>query len=220
MVRRAVASKLGEFAKVVELEHLKLNLVPLFTALASDEQVPHPPTPFNHYPYYGTPFYPTSSIKHHHYLSQDSVRLLAIESCGSIASLLTSEDTEKLVMPTLREAANDRSWRVRYMIADKFTEVALMILALFDSYIFSYYSFVPFFFFSFIFSSSSLLLQLQKAVGPEITKAELVPAFQSLLKDCEAEVRAAAAQKVKGVLVVLVWWYGGVVIAWIMNFVV
>ena len=60
---------------------------------------------------------------------------------------------------------------------------------------------------------------LQKAVGPEITKADLVPAFQvnfkiesiwdgnlihtnlckfqSLLKDCEAEVRAAAAHKVR-----------------------
>ena len=36
------------------------------------------------------------------------------------------------------------------------------------------------------------------AVGPEITKADLVPAFQSLLKDCEAEVRAASAHKVKG----------------------
>lgn len=39
MVRRAVASKLGEFAKVIELEYLKSDLVPLFTALASDEQV-------------------------------------------------------------------------------------------------------------------------------------------------------------------------------------
>lgn len=43
-----------------------------------------------------------------------------------------------------------------------------------------------------------LWLQLQKAVGPEITKNDLVPAFQNLLKDCEAEVRAAAANKVKG----------------------
>lgn len=42
------------------------------------------------------------------------------------------------------------------------------------------------------------MLKLQKAVGPEITKNDLVPAFQSLLKDCEAEVRAAAANKVKG----------------------
>ena len=41
-------------------------------------------------------------------------------------------------------------------------------------------------------------MQLQKAVGPEITKADLVPAFVNLLKDCEAEVRAASAHKVKG----------------------
>lgn len=63
-------------------------------------------------------------------------------------------------MPTLRQCAVDSSWRVRYMVADKFTE-------------------------------------LQKAVGPEITKTDLVPAFQSLLKDSEAEVRAAAAHKVR-----------------------
>ena len=58
-------------------------------------------------------------------------------------------------MPTLRQCAEDKSWRVRYMVADKFTE-------------------------------------LQAAVGKDITKTDLVPAFQSLLKDCEAEVRAAA----------------------------
>jgi len=42
--------------------------------------------------------------------------------------------------------------------------------------------------------------QLQKAVGPEITQNDLVVAFQLLLKDCEAEVRAASAGKVKGML--------------------
>ena len=57
-------------------------------------------------------------------LLQDSVRLLAVEACVSIASLLPSEDTEQLVMPTLRQAAEDKSWRVRYMVADKFTEVS------------------------------------------------------------------------------------------------
>ena len=38
MVRRAAAGKLGEFAKAVEVEHLKTDVIPLFTALASDEQ--------------------------------------------------------------------------------------------------------------------------------------------------------------------------------------
>merc|ERR1719232_719496 len=105
---------------VMEVEYLKSDLVPMFVNLAQDEQV-----------------------------GNDSVRLLAVEACVSIASLLQQEDVEQLVMPTLRQCA-----------ADKFTE-------------------------------------LQAAVGKDITKTDLVPAFQSLLKDCEAEVRAAAAHKVK-----------------------
>lgn len=56
---------------------------------------------------------------------QDSVRLLAIEACVSIASLLTHEDVNDLVMPTLRICTSDSSWRVRYMVADKFTEVPI-----------------------------------------------------------------------------------------------
>lgn len=51
------------------------------------------------------------------------MRLLAVEACASIAGLLDHADVEALVMPTLREAANDKSWRVRYMVADKFSEV-------------------------------------------------------------------------------------------------
>uniref|UniRef100_H3AV76 Protein phosphatase 2 scaffold subunit Aalpha n=1 Tax=Latimeria chalumnae TaxID=7897 RepID=H3AV76_LATCH len=38
MVRRAAASKLGEFAKVLELEYVKSEIIPMFSNLASDEQ--------------------------------------------------------------------------------------------------------------------------------------------------------------------------------------
>lgn len=43
MVRRAAASKLGEFAKVLELDYVKSDIISLFTALASDEQVTFEP---------------------------------------------------------------------------------------------------------------------------------------------------------------------------------
>ena len=56
---------------------------------------------------------------------QDSVRLLAVDACAAIASILSPEDTEALVMPTLRSAVDDKSWRVRYMVADKFIDVRL-----------------------------------------------------------------------------------------------
>ena len=39
------------------------------------------------------------------FLSQDSVRLLAVEACASIASLLTKEEIESLIVPTLSSAA-------------------------------------------------------------------------------------------------------------------
>ena len=92
---------------------------------------------------------------------QDSVRLLAVEACVSIAGLLPDPDKESLIMPILRNAAQDKSWRVRYMVADK-------------------------------------IVDLQKALGPELSKQDLVPAYANLLKDCEAEVKTAAAHKVKG----------------------
>lgn len=131
MVRRAAACKLGEFAQAVELEHVKADLIPMFVNLATDEQ--------------------------------DSVRLLAVDGCVAIARLLTRsgnpEDTAQYIMPTLKASAEDKSWRVRFMVAEKFTE-------------------------------------LQEAVGEELSKTELVGHFCSLLKDVEAEVRAAASHKV------------------------
>lgn len=39
MVRRAAASKLGEFAYVVELDFVKSDLIPMWANLAQDEQV-------------------------------------------------------------------------------------------------------------------------------------------------------------------------------------
>lgn len=60
------------------------------------------------------------------------MRLLAVEACVSIATLLPQEDLETLVMPTLRQAAEDKSWRVRYMVADKFSEVSSRLLSSFS----------------------------------------------------------------------------------------
>ena len=97
-------------------------------------------------------------------IRQDSVRLLAVEACVSIASLLQTEDVEQLVrsqhfycpvsmystlllyggkfrpilpslikvMPTLRQCAEDKSWRVRYMVADKFTELQVIFVLVFN----------------------------------------------------------------------------------------
>ena len=38
MVRRAAASKMGELAKVISIEFLKEDVIPMFQSLAQDEQ--------------------------------------------------------------------------------------------------------------------------------------------------------------------------------------
>ena len=54
---------------------------------------------------------------------QDSVRLLAVESCVAFANLLTQSEAIAHVLPTIKSCARDESWRVRYMIADHFKSV-------------------------------------------------------------------------------------------------
>lgn len=54
---------------------------------------------------------------------QDSVRLLTVEGCVAIASMFTFEENTSLILPLVRNAINDKSWRVRYMAATHFCEV-------------------------------------------------------------------------------------------------
>ena len=58
------------------------------------------------------------------------------------------------------------------------------------------YPFPPFFsLLSLLFPS---IIKLQRAVGEQLTKTNLVHAFASLLKDPEAEVRAASSNRLRG----------------------
>lgn len=54
---------------------------------------------------------------------QDSVRLLAIESCAAIAQLLTPDENAQHILPIVRASVEDRSWRVRFSVAKDFFPV-------------------------------------------------------------------------------------------------
>lgn len=55
---------------------------------------------------------------------QDSVRLLAVDIASAVASAFTHEENLQYVLPVALSCANDKSWRVRYMVADRFCELA------------------------------------------------------------------------------------------------
>jgi hypothetical protein len=59
-----------------------------------------------------------------HQSRQDSVRLIAVDNCVAIGSGFTVEENVQLILPVIRACVNDKSWRVRYMIANNFCEVS------------------------------------------------------------------------------------------------
>ncbi|EWC43446.1 protein phosphatase PP2A regulatory subunit A [Drechslerella stenobrocha 248] len=136
MVRRAAATALAKFAKNMSPEVVVAEILSLFQHLAQDDQ--------------------------------DSVRLLTIEVLISIAEVIPQDEqaSHTVLLTTLRNLIGDRSWRVRYMVADRFEKLA-------------------------------------KAVGDEVVRQDLVPAFVKLLKDAEAEVRTAIAGQIPGFCVLL-----------------
>lgn len=92
---------------------------------------------------------------------QDSVRLLTVQDLIAIAEVLDNAETKTYLLASIRGAVWDKSWRVRYMVADHFVKLA-------------------------------------SAVGEDVVRDDLVPAFVALLKDNEAEVRTAGAGQIPG----------------------
>ena len=54
---------------------------------------------------------------------QDSVRIVAVDKCATLGSVLPPEKTQKLIFPMIGEPQKDKSWRVRYMVAHHFCQL-------------------------------------------------------------------------------------------------
>lgn len=93
MVRRQAATNLGKFVKAMPASIVVEEMLPLFQHLAGDDQ--------------------------------DSVRLLTVEILIAIAEVVPQErhSSHSTLLNSLRNLFSDKSWRVRYMIADRFEKV-------------------------------------------------------------------------------------------------
>ncbi|KAK5046756.1 Polyamine N-acetyltransferase 1 [Exophiala bonariae] len=94
MVRRQSANNLAKFIKEVGPSVVIDEMIPLFQHLASDDQ--------------------------------DSVRLLTVEVLISISEVIPKEQqpSHGVLLTALRSLFEDKSWRVRYMVAEKFEKIA------------------------------------------------------------------------------------------------
>lgn len=94
MVRRSAANNLAKFVKEVPVQIVIDEMIPLFQHLAGDDQ--------------------------------DSVRLLTVEVLISIEEVIPKEQqpSHGVLLTALRSLFEDKSWRVRYMVAEKFEKIA------------------------------------------------------------------------------------------------
>lgn len=95
MVKRAAASHFGEFCSVMDSQTVGSECLPVLQKLAKDEQ--------------------------------DSVKLLTVSACIAIAKMF-SKDNKALnvtkMTSLIKGLVDDKSWRVRYMAADKFCDLS------------------------------------------------------------------------------------------------
>lgn len=93
MVRRQSANSMPKFVKTMPATIVIEEMIPLFQHLASDDQ--------------------------------DSVRLLTVEILIAIAEVVPKEQQSShgVLLSALRSLFEDKSWRVRYMVADRFEKV-------------------------------------------------------------------------------------------------
>jgi len=93
MVRRQAATHLAKFLKEMPASVVVEEMIPMFQHLAQDDQ--------------------------------DSVRLLTVEVLISVAEVVPREQqaSHGVLLTSLRSLIEDKSWRVRYMVADRFEKV-------------------------------------------------------------------------------------------------
>lgn len=93
MVRRQAANNLAKFVKAMPAKIVIDEMIPLFQHLANDDQ--------------------------------DSVRLLTVDILIAIAEVVPKEQQSShgVLLSALRSLLEDKSWRVRYMVADRFEKV-------------------------------------------------------------------------------------------------
>ncbi|EER45083.1 phosphoprotein phosphatase [Histoplasma capsulatum var. duboisii H88] len=94
MVRRQAANNLAKFTKEMTTQVIIEEIIPLFQYLANDDQ--------------------------------DSVRLLTVDILISICEEIPKEQQSShgVLLTALRSLFEDKSWRVRYMVADRFEKIA------------------------------------------------------------------------------------------------
>jgi serine/threonine-protein phosphatase 2A regulatory subunit A len=175
MVRRQAATNLSKFVKAMQPNIVIDEMIPLFKHLASDDQ--------------------------------DSVRLLTVEILIAIAEVVPKEQQSShgILLTALRSLFEDKSWRVRYMVADRFEKIAKAV----DEEVVTR-DLVP----SFVKMLKDNEAEVRSAIAGQIPGFcqlldretllhDVMPAIEELVTDSSQHVRAALGMQISGLAPIL-----------------
>ncbi|KAF2150982.1 protein phosphatase PP2A regulatory subunit A [Myriangium duriaei CBS 260.36] len=175
MVRRQAATNLAKFVRPMTPPVVIEQMIPLFQHLASDDQ--------------------------------DSVRLLTVEILIAIAEVVPKEQQSShgVLLTALRSLFEDKSWRVRYMVADKFEKIAKAV----DDEVLAR-DLVP----AYVKLLKDAEAEVRSAaagqipgfcalVDKEVLLHDIMPAVEDLVSDQSQHVRSAFGNQISGLAPIL-----------------
>jgi serine/threonine-protein phosphatase 2A regulatory subunit A len=175
MVRRQAANNLAKFIKAMPPSIVIEEMIPLFQHLAADDQ--------------------------------DSVRLLTVDILIAIAEAVPKEQQSShgVLLTALRSLFEDKSWRVRYMVADRFEKIAKAV----DEEVVNR-DLVP----AFVKLLKDTEAEVRSAIAGQIPGFcalleretllhEVMPSIEELVSDQSQHVRAALGTQISGLAPIL-----------------
>ncbi|KAK9236547.1 armadillo-type protein [Lipomyces kononenkoae] len=139
---------------------------------------------------------------------QDSVRLLTIDVLIAVSRLLGPDLVREHLLEQLKKLFADKSWRVRYMVADRFEQLAIAVAA--GDEIVLKTHFVPAIVRLLKDSEAEVRTVIAKQipgfcqlVSRESVLEDILPSIEDLVNDPSQHVRAALATKISGLAPIL-----------------
>ncbi|KAI9653089.1 MAG: Polyamine N-acetyltransferase 1 [Trizodia sp. TS-e1964] len=175
MVRRQAANNLAKFVKSMPATIVIEEMIPMFQHLANDDQ--------------------------------DSVRLLTVEILIAVAEVVPKEQQSShgVLLTALRSLFEDKSWRVRYMVANTFEKIAKAV----DEEVVTR-DLVP----AFVKLLKDSEAEVRTAIAGQIPGFcglldrdtllnEIMTSVEDLVSDTSQHVRAALGQQISGLAPIL-----------------
>jgi len=135
----------------------------------------------------------------------DSVRVLAVPAGVALAELFTPEENKSLLLLTLKALATDKSWRVRYMVADNFVDLSKAVgdTITKEEFVNAFVSLLKDNEAEVKTAAAAKVPGFSALLDQDTILRQIIPCVKDLVTDASQHVRASLAQQIGGLSPIL-----------------